>query len=164
MKRFLFAPALALALAGCATGPSAPEKPFVATGGINSTVGSASFDDDMVVGPKVNLKKVGESDWRGTLRDQTVDVTVHGDHVTGVGFTLQITHEKNSLVVTGQLNGRIFRFERDPNRLMIRTDTRSDNLPRTSENEFSSVKFDGDAIKADPPEPQFAFALMGTFL
>jgi hypothetical protein len=45
------------------------------------------------------------------------------------------------------------------------TDTRSDNLPRTGPSQYASVNLSGDAVDpAKRPEPQFAFALMGTFL
>lgn len=165
MIRTIIAASLTLLLAGCAHGPSAPEKPFAALGGIASTVGSASWDADAVVGPKINLKKESENDWRGSLRDQTIDVSWDGTHASGVNLHMAVEQEGEQLTITGQLGGRMFRFEVNPQVLKVVTDTRADTLPRTSPTAYASVNLTGDA--ADPakrPEPQFAFTLMGTFL
>lgn len=165
MIRTLIAASLTLLLAGCAHGPTAPEKPFVAQGGIATTVGSASYNTDRIVGPIINIKNEGDNDWRGTLRDQTIDVSFDGSHASGVNLHMQVDQQPNHLTVTGQLGGRMFRFELTPDELKVVTDTRGDTLPRTGPNAYASVNFSGDAL--DPskrPEPQFAFALMGTFL
>lgn len=162
VRRFLIASALVLG--GCATTPSKPPTPFVATGSINSRIGSASFDADAVAGPKIQVRNVDGDNWRGTLRDTTVDVSAQPGHIGGVNLTMAIDQEPNDLVITGQLNGRIFRFELTPDRLRVRTDTRSDDLPRTGANEYDQVNFTGDAVEGKRPEPQFAFALVGTFL
>lgn|GEM_PF-4439926 len=165
MIRTFLAASLTLLLAGCAHGPSTPEKPFVATGGIASTVGSASFDADAIVGPKINIKKENDTDWRGSIKEQTIDVTDHGELISGVNLHMKIDQQPNHLTITGQLAGRMFRFEVTPDQLKVVTDTRSDTLPRTSPSQYASVNLSGDAIDpAKRPEPQFAFALMGTFL
>lgn len=150
-------------LASCATAPSAPAKPFVATGAINTRVGNASFSADAVAGPEINIRNVGGNDWRGTLRDQTIDVTVRGNRVTGVNLTVQIEEQPNQLVITGQLAGSMFRFELTPDVFRVRTPTRSDDVPRVAPNAYEGVTFSGDALEGKRPEPQFALALIGTF-
>lgn len=164
MSRRLVVASISLLLCACATTPSAPPKPFVATGGVNSRIGSASFSADAVMGPKINVRNVDGDDWRGTLLERSIDVSAHPGHLNGVNLTMAIDQEPNHLTVTGQIDGRIFRFELTADKLMVRTPTRSDDLPRTGPNEYDQVNFTGDAVEGKRPEPQFALALAGTFL
>ena len=164
MTKLSFAALAASLLLGCAT-TSAPAKPFVAQGGISSTFGTASFDHDEVRGPHIDLTSRGDGSWGGTFGDGAVDVTDHGERVVGNGMMVSIDQsDANKLVITGQANNRIFRFEVSADQLLVRTDSTSFTSPRTGPGEYGVVTFHGDAAKPNPPEPQFAFTLIGAFM
>ena len=161
----LFFAALAACLAlGCATS-SAASKPFVAAGSITSSFGTASFSDAEVRGPHINLVSRGDGSWGGTFGDTGVDVSVHGDRVAGNGMLVSIDRSNpDVLVITGQANNRMFRFEVSEQQLLVRTDSTSLTQPRTGPGAYGIVTFSGKAMNEDPPEPQFAFALIGAFM
>lgn len=167
MRSFVFPLSLvagALLLGGCATAQMY-NGPFVPNGGIKGNIGSASYSAHAVRGPRINIARRSDGSWAGELKGQAIDVSVHGDRVVGVNTHMKIEKKPHLLTITGQFNGRMFRFEVTPVHLMARTDTHSRDLPLTGPaGHYSEVTFTGNAVGENRPEPQFAFALLSTFL
>ena len=82
---------------------------------------TVGFDAVRVRNPKCNLSKRTDGSWGELMGEQAPDVSVTATRVSGVDFTM--TREKselNKLVITGQFQGRIFRFELDGEQALIR--------------------------------------------
>jgi hypothetical protein len=70
-------------------------------------------------------------------------------------------------VMTGQWMNRIHRFEVSNEQVLVRLPSASFTLHRSGEGEYGpagALKLTGDAAKASPPMPQFALALLATFI
>src|SRR4051812_23267514 len=114
--------ALAVLLSGCLLPQVVPEadSEFIPTGEIQYRGNGASFDAVRVRNPRCNLTKRTDGSWGGTIdvgsMRQPVDVSVTPKKVTGVGLTLVLEEEsaENGIVVTGQWQGKILRFEVGP--------------------------------------------------
>ncbi len=165
--------AAVLLLSGCKTLLEAPDeqdtsnKPFTPTGGVVFKGGSASFDDAHVRGPLINASRRSDGDWAGTLNGQPLDVTVKPDRLVGSYLNMKIEQNLTGLVMTGQWMNRIHRFEVNTDQVMIRLPSASFTLHRSGEGQYGpagALKLTGDAAKQSPPMPQFAFALLATFI
>ncbi len=153
------------ASAGASSAPPAGEyKPL---GEISYRAGSASFDETRVVGPHANLSRRADGSWAGTLMGGTVDVSVYPHRVVGVNLTLAIERKPEGIVITGQYQGRILRFEVGPEQLLIRTPSMSATLPKVGEGQYGqggAVRLTGQAADPNPPWPQFGLALAAAFM
>lgn len=175
MRQLLFAGLVAASLftLGCATtgAAAAPEAPYAPTGEVNFSASgsarSASFNDTRVVGSRINMSRRSDGkSWAGTIADQTVDVDVYPDHVSGVGFTLARQDTAEGIILTGQLQGNTVRFELLNDKMLVRTQDFSYTLPKTGPGQYGPggvVKLTGTAASENPPWPQIGLALMGTF-
>ena len=86
------------------------------------------------------------------------------------GVELMLTREKsegNRTVITGQFQGRIYRFELDENRAIMRApnnaftlDGRLESPNLTTYGPQGNLQLRGEASGDNPPWPQIAFALM----
>ena len=161
----------AVALSSCnfpTVVPEALNTEFKATGEVQLYNRSAAFDAYRVRGVKCNLSKRTDGSWGGTLNERPVDVTVTDTRVSGVDFIL--TREKsegNKMVVTGQFQGKIYRFELDENQALIRAPNNSVTLPgrqvsptQTTYGAQGNLQLKGEAGSDNPPWPQLAFALV----
>ena len=163
-----------LALSGCVLPQVVPEAlntEFVAKGEIRSHERTASFDAVRVRSPLMNISKRTDDSWGGTFDGRAIDVSVDGDNVRGVNLTLTRGDSKpGQMVVTGQFEGRIYRFELDANRALVRTPTASVTYPgrvigeqKTMYGPAGELALMGEASAEAPPWPQFAFALLAAF-
>jgi hypothetical protein len=170
-RRMLLAAACTLALAGCATGSgssggAASKGDFTPTGAVSGFTGNASFDATRVVGPKVNATLGSDGVWGGSLGDRPLFHTFKDGTLSGPDLTIAISKAGGVLTITGQVQGRILRFEVSPTVLRVRTDTRSMDFGGDGNGVYSGAKtvtFTGDAI-ALPPTVPFALALAATFM
>jgi hypothetical protein len=167
MRLPLFA---ALLLVGCKTAEPVPEAlsdKFTATGEIAYQGVGASFDQNRVVGPLVNLTRRTDGSWGGRLRDEPMDVSVYAARVTGVNFTMAWEPSADGgTAITGQWNGGIMRFETSGDTLLIRTPRHSLTMNRhdaSSFGPFGELVLKGEAGLKTPPMPQFGFAMMAAF-
>jgi hypothetical protein len=148
--------------------PEALNTEFKATGEVllyNRTVG---FDAYRVRSPKCNLSRRTDGSWGGTIAERPIDVSVTDTRISGVEFML--TREKsegNKTVITGQFQGRIYRFELDEEKAMIRAPNNSFTLPgrkvgpkETTYGPDGNLQLRGEAGAENPPWPQIGFALM----
>jgi len=163
-----------LVLAGCVlpqTVPEALNTEYQPSGSIQLYGRGATFDAVRVRGPNVNMTKRTDGSWAGTLSGTAVDVSVTPTHVRGANFLLSNQDStRDHYIVTGQIQGRIVRFELDQNKALIRTTTQSVTLmPRTLTNDAaaygprSELQLHGQAALLEPPWPQMAFALVAAF-
>jgi hypothetical protein len=151
--------------------PEALSTEFKATGEVRAHERTASFDQVRVRNPKMNITKRTDGSWGGTFNEHGVDVSVDETSVRGVDLVLtkkESTPEK--LVITGQFQGRIVRFELTHEQALIRTQTTSLTLAGrvVQDNGVAygprgELVLLGDAGKESPPWPQLAFALMAAF-
>ena len=176
MRHFLLA-VLFVTLFGCIpmpqTVPEAMSTDYKATGEIIAYGASASFDDYRVRSVYCNLSKRTDGSWGGTFGDQQrpLDVSVDEAHVRGVDFNMNREDSKpGSLIITGQFQGRIFRFEMDSTQVVVRTSAKSLTYPGRVVGEdvvkygpMQDLQLKGEAGKESPPWPQFGFALMAAF-
>jgi hypothetical protein len=174
---------LLLALAGCATTPAQPEAEYKPTGEVRYHDRIATFDATHVRAPNCNLKRRDDGTWGGTLSDRPIDVSVTAVALRGVDFILSRAEAApGKSVVTGQLQGRMFRFEWDSDQMAVRTGGSSlastgaggsgvsANFRGRVVGEKSSrfgplgdVQLLGEASEENAPWPQVAFALMAVF-
>ncbi len=162
---------VAAVLAGCtlpAVMPEVRSTAFVPTGGLSLYNRSVTFDAVRVRGPNVNLSRRTDGSWAGVLDARAVDVTVTDTRIVGVDLLLtRAQSEPGRLVITGQFQGLIYRFELDDERVVIRGPSRSYDLPgrqlggdQTTYGPQGNLVLQGQAGAERPPWPQLAFGLL----
>lgn len=164
-----FVVALAVSMSACTLPAVLPEvnQEYKPTGEILLGNKSANFDAVRVRSPRCNLAKRTDGSWAGTFDTRPVDVNVYENRVAGTGIQLTRTQEGNRIIITGQVEGRIVRFELDDQRALLRTpagsitvDGRVIGEGMTTYGPRGELQLKGDAGKDVPPWPQFAFALL----
>jgi len=171
MRRRIFAfvvVACGLSLAACQHGPQVEQKPrvFQKKGGVVFLGGSASWDEDEIVGPLITVAQRADGSWAGTINGQVIDVNVYKGRAAGSYLTMRWKVEGEAKIITAHLNGRLHRFEVYPDRIEVRQPTRSFTLGKRADGSYgpgSELKFEGDGNQVRPPMPQFGFALLATF-
>jgi hypothetical protein len=176
--RKLILTTLFVTLFGCALPAVMPEAlstEYKPTGEVMAYGKSASFDAYRVRSPGCNLTKRTDGSWGGTFGDpdhqRGIDVSVDDAHVRGVDFNLNREDSKpGSLIITGQFQGRIFRFEMNATQVLVRTSATSLTYPGRVVGEnvvkygpMQNLELRGEASKEVPPWPQIGFALMAAF-
>lgn len=146
--------------------PEALNTEFKATGEVLLYDRTASFDAYRVRSPSCNLSKRTDGSWAGVLAGRAIDVTVTDQRISGV--ELMLTREKsegNKTVITGQFQGRIYRFELDDERAIMRgpnmaftLDGRQVGPSQTTYGPRGDLQLRGEAGAQSPPWPQVAFA------
>ncbi len=168
---------LTLLLCGCAAimGPEmVPEAKgdYTPTGEIQMLDKGATFDGARVRNPRWNLSKRVDGSWGGTVvdpgnRTQPIDVSVTPKSIKGVDLVLSVESEDDqNLVIVGQHQGRIMRFELHPDMVVIRTNTQSYTFHKTGDGVYGAkgeMILKGDANKTPHPWPQIALAMMAAF-
>jgi hypothetical protein len=172
-RQTLLAAACTLALAACATSSegtsataAASKGDFTPTGSVSGFTGNASFDATRVVGPKINASLRSDGTWGGTIGDRPLFHAFKDGTLSGPDLTLNITKAGDVLTITGQIQGRILRFEVSPALLRVRTDTRSMDFNGDGTGVYSGMKtvtFTGDAVGLPPTVPM-ALALTASFM
>lgn len=155
---------------GCATtggstsdSPSAAQTEFKPKGEISWAEGGASWDETRVMGPKINVSRRGDGSWAGEIAGNIIDVNVYPNRISGSNLTMALSKEGEKIVITGQVHAIMVRYEYDGKVLLARTGTKSVTVPRTGPNSFGDITLNGEAVSANPPEPQFALALVAAF-
>ena len=151
--------------------PEAKASEYVALGEVNYRRRSASFDAVRVRSANCNLAKRTDGSWGGTLDNRPIDVSVTDTHIRGVEFTLSREESQpGRTIITGQFQGRIYRFELTDDLAIVRTANSSLNFPGRLLGEqvvkygsLQELELRGEAGKELPPWPQLAFALMAAF-
>lgn len=148
--------------------PEALDTEFKPTGELLLYNRTASFDAYRVRSVKCNLSKRTDGSWAGMLAERPIDVTVTDRRLSGV--ELMLTREEsdgNKTVITGQFQGRIYRFEFDAHRALLRgpnmaftLDGREVSPTQTTYGPQGNLQLRGEAGGEDAPWPQMAFALM----
>lgn len=168
MKR-AFPVVVALSLTACTLPAVLPEvnQEYKPTGEILLGNRSANFDAVRVRSPRCNLARRTDGSWAGTFDTRPVDVNVYENRLAGIGVQLTKSLENGKLVITGQVEGRIVRFELDDQRALIRTASGSITLDGrvvgedlTTYGPRGELQLKGEAGRDVPPWPQFAFALL----
>lgn len=151
--------------------PEAQSAEYVPLGEVMYRERSCSFDAVRVRGPGANLAKRTDGSWGGTLVDRAMDVSVDEARVKGVEFSMtRESSRPGHTIITGQFQGRIYRFELSENQAIVRTPTTSLTFSGRVVGE-KTVKFGpmqelelrGEAGAEAPPWPQVGFALMAAF-
>ncbi len=148
--------------------PEALNTEFKPTGELLLYNRTASFDAYRVRSIKCNLSKRTDGSWAGMLAERPIDVTVTERRLSGV--ELMLTREESDshkTVITGQFQGRIYRFEFDAHRALLRgpnvaftLDGREVSPTQTTYGPQGNLQLRGEAGSEDAPWPQMAFALM----
>lgn len=166
--------AAALATAATAYEPTG-ELRFRVRGAVGT---GASFDDGRLVGPTANLTRQEGGGWAGDLAGQNVSLEVSPTRLSGANVDLHLSKEGAKQVVRGlffgqriwleiaekKVSGRIggCSFDLGRKRTGLYEGTvgcvdRERTLPATA---HASLTMFGDAARAEPPQPQFALALV----
>jgi hypothetical protein len=151
--------------------PEAKVTEYVPLGEVNFRRHSASFDAVRVRSVNCNLAKRTDGSWGGTFDNRPLDVSVTDTHIRGVDFVMSRADSKpGHTIITGQFQGRIYRFEFADDEALVRTATGSLNFPQRLVGEqvvrYGSLKeleLRGEAGNEVPPWPQLVFALMSVF-
>jgi len=151
--------------------PEALSEEYKPTGEVKMYDRGVTFDAVRVRSPYANLSKRTDGSWGGVLVRQPVDVTVTDTTVRGVNFVL--TREESTagrLVITGQFQGKIYRFEFEQDIARIRAPRQSLDFQTRwpipngiAYGPMKSLSLTGDAAAENPPWPQLAFALVAMF-
>ncbi len=160
-----------LALSSCnfpTVAPEALNTEFKATGEVLLYNRTASFDAYRVRSPKCNLSKRTDGSWGGVLAERAVDVSVTPNRISGVDLLLaRDISDPGKIVYTGQFQGRIFRFEFDEKRAILRAPSLSFTLDgkqtgpqQTTYGPQGNLQLRGEAADENPPWPQLGLALM----
>lgn len=163
--------AAVLALSACNLPKVVPEAlntEFKPTGEVILYNRTASFDAYRVRSPKCNLSKRTDGSWGGVLAERPVDVSVTDRRISGVELMLsREMSEDDKVVITGQFQGRIYRFELDDKRAIMRApnnaftlDGRQVGPQQTTYGPRGDLQLKGEAGADSPPWPQIGFALM----
>jgi hypothetical protein len=148
--------------------PEALNTEFKPTGEILLYNRSASWDAYRVRSPKCNLARRTDGSWGGVMVERPVDVSVTDRRISGVDLMLtRELSDDNKLVITGQFQGRIYRFELGEQRALFRApnnaftlDGRTPGEEMTTYGPRGDLQLKGEAGSDDPPWPQIGFALM----
>jgi hypothetical protein len=146
---------------------------FHAAGGYNS---GASFDQDRIVGPNVNLTRREDGSWAGDLVGQDLSLHLEANRLTGPNVSLAFTQKGSKIEVEGIFFNRRVRLALDPKRLkgrfgacsldLVRKGSayrgdmgcsRGERLPASGK---AAVQLMGEAAGAQPPVPQLGLALI----
>jgi hypothetical protein len=159
--------------AACATTSmqTGPEPEYTPTGEVVYYDRIATFDATHVQSPNCSLRRRDDGSWGGVLAERPIDVSVNEVTVKGADFLVSREDSRpGKSVITGQFQGRIFRFELTDDQVSIRTSNLSAVYPNRVLGERSAkygtrgeVELRGEASGENPPWPQFAFALMSAF-
>lgn len=142
-----------------------------------SMASSASFDDERVVGPVVNMTRVEEGEWAGDVNGADVDLHVANGRIEGSSFTLDYSRDGEKVAVEGLIGGVRVRVAMDAKRMHGRFGVcsidlkrkrvglyegdvgclRGGNFPVTAK---ATLELYGQAATADAPQPQLALALV----
>jgi hypothetical protein len=171
--RKLILTTLFVTLFGCNMPTVVPEASgeYKSSGEVIAYGRTSSFDAYRVRSTQCNLAKRTDGSWGGTFSDRPLDVSVDDAHARGVDFNLNREDSKpGSLIVTGQFQGRIFRFEMNATQVLVRTPTTSLTYPGRVVGEnvvkygpMQNLELRGEASIEAPPWPQIGFALMCAF-
>lgn len=151
--------------------PEALNSDFKPTGEIVARSFTSSFDDFRVRSPMCNLSKRTDGSWGGTCAERGIDVSMYGQSVRGIDFTLHLDTSKPGVTtVTGQMYGKIYRFEFSEDKAVVRTPNVSATysgkavLPGVVKyGADGELELRGQAGATPVPWPQFGFALMAAF-
>lgn len=180
------APARAVAMAALLTAPlagAAQSVSFQATGevfflGWDSIGSGASYSDDRVVGPNVNLTRREDGGWAGDLLGQNVDLTVTPTRLSAPNLDIHLERKGDELTVRGNLFGRHFNLEKTPKSVSGRSGNCSFDLSRRQPGVMRGgvgctdprsifpatatgmLKLAGNAAEREPSLPQLALALI----
>jgi hypothetical protein len=118
---------------------------FEPTGEIYTRVSHVKFDDQQVIGPRVNMTRRSDGTWGGWLRGRPLDITLTENGIRGVGLTLYIKRNADYLVLHGYYENNAIRVEW-PTEGVVPT--------------WFWYRFGGVAARPNPPVPQFLLALL----
>lgn len=147
---------------------------FRISGGVST---GASYDEQRIIGPAVNLEESEGGGWGGDIGGNSVEIEVNGERLTGAGVDIFVKQEKNQLVVRGNLFARRLWLEIGAKKVSGRVGDCSIDLKnkspglyvgnigcsrgtRTPQTARAEMRLDGTAAEAKPPLPQFALALV----
>lgn len=168
MRAFLVA---ALILTSCTLPqvmPEAVNTEFKPTGEVIMYGRTASFDAVRVRSTECNLARRTDNSWGGTLNKEPFDVSDYGNSLRGANFTLnREISDPGHTVITGQFQGRIYRFEVDDQKAMIRAPSASrtwggkNKTPNgTTYGPEGDLQLKGEAGDDSPPWPQLGLAFI----
>lgn len=148
--------------------PEALNTESKATGEILLYNRTVAWDAYRVRSPKCNLARRTDGSWGGVLVERPIDVSVTDRRISGVELMLtREMSEENKLVITGQFQGRIYRFELGDQRAIFRApnnaftlDGRQPGEKMTTYGPRGDLQLKGEAGTDNPPWPQIGFALM----
>ncbi len=166
--------AVVMGLAACTFPQVVPEaltNEYKPTGEVMMRNRGASFDAVRVRAPHCNLSKRTDGSWAGTLNEKVIDVSVTETRISGVDFTLtRENSEGRHMVITGQFDGKIYRFEFDERHALIRApgamNFNFDGLTvegtTVRYGPMGNFELRGEAGSTNPPWPQLGFALLAS--
>jgi hypothetical protein len=153
--------------AACATSPQAgPPTDFVATGSFEYRGIGASFNDERIVGSKINVSRRADGSWGGVVKQKALDVNVTAGQIKGVNTSVSWTDGPNGVVVDGLFFGHLMHFEVNANQFVAQPGGRMGGFTAgriDRENFVGGLALRGAAADPHPPEPQFALALLAAF-
>ena len=142
-----------------------------------SMTATASFDDERVVGPVVNMTRMADEEWAGDVNGFDVALHVADGHIDGVSFTLVYARAGERVSVEGLVNGIRVRVTLDAKQMRGRFGVCSIDMKRKRAGLYegdvgclrggsfptsakASLELYGLAATADAPQPQLALALV----
>ncbi len=157
--------------------PPQAHIPFEATGRIlvrGPIQGpSASFDDNRVIGPTINVSRRPDGTWAGWIRGRAVNLDVKEGEISGASLTLNVQELPEGIEVRGLWVGGVARSQEisirvTPTEFYARQPYIKSPIYLEGAGPglygkgayANSVELEGAAALSHPPEPQFALALI----
>ncbi len=178
--------ARAVALAALLAAPlagTAQDTSFQATGevfflGWDGIGSGASYSEDRIVGPNVNLTRRDDGGWAGDLLGQNVDLAVTPTRLSAPNLDVHGEKKGDELTVRGNVFGRRFSLQKTPKSVSGRSGNCSFDLSRRQPGVMQgevgctdprsvfpatghgTLKLAGNAAEREPSLPQLALALI----
>ncbi|HUL58539.1 MAG TPA: hypothetical protein VLU43_04655 [Anaeromyxobacteraceae bacterium] len=178
MRATVLAVGVAALLAGAPATAFDPTGEMTFRPGVGIAIG-ASFDDELVVGPGVNMARQEDGAWAGDLAGRNVELEVVPGRLNGANVSLALSENNGLTRIEGLFFGQRVRIQMDGKRFRGRVGACSVDLERKapgifigdigcvrgSGQEFPTVaratlRLSGVAAENAPPMPQFALGLL----
>ena len=141
---------------------------FAAIGEIRTALGSAAFDDWRVVGPQVNLTRLENGLWSGTLLGVDVRARPSPGKLVGTGVNLSFVRWQGEVIVRGNVGGMPVRVRVAPGAgvptgdgIYCRWNVNLVDCRTGHQAHSAGIRLHGVAALTDQPlMPQFGLALI----
>jgi hypothetical protein len=180
MLEMLAVAVFSLSLAGCRSwaptseategGQFKPEGRILVQGTLRGP--SVSFDEDRVIGPTINMSRQWSGDWVGWIRGSPLNLHIEPGKIASSTLSMNIQESPEGVEISGLWASHQISMRVTPKELYVREPFVQPPVYLAASGRAGiygtglfgeTVELKGMAALPQPPEPQFALALLGAF-